>query len=144
MFNRIVVGIDFSQASLQALRRAASLAKLLDLPLAAVHVVEDAKPPFYAAYAPMGDPSWFQAVEPLAHGKLAEWLAPFPEARAVVASGRPAEALMAETDRDSLLVVGQVGHNPLEHLLFGSTANRVVHHAACDVLVVREAAPVSG
>jgi universal stress protein A len=34
-------------------------------------------------------------------------------------------------------VLGQVGHSALEHLLFGSTASKVVRHAPCDVLVVR-------
>jgi universal stress protein A len=138
MFNRVLVGIDFSPASRRALERAAGLAKELRLPLAAMHVVENAKPPFYAAYAPLGDPGWFREVEPKAHEKLAEWLAPYPGARALVASGSPGESLIAEADPMTLLVVGQVGHSALEHLLFGSTANRVVHHAVCDVLVVRE------
>lgn len=138
MFNRILVGIDFSPASRRALMRAAGLAKELHLPLAAIHVVENAKPPFYAAYAPLGDPSWFREVEPKAHEKLAEWLAPYPGARAIVASGSPGESLIAEADPMTLLVVGHVGHSALEHLLFGSTANRVVHHATCDVLIVRE------
>lgn len=140
MFNRVLVGVDFSPASRRALERGAALARELKLPLVAVHVVENAKPPFYAAYAPLGDPGWFREVEPMAHQKLAEWLAPYPSARAIVASGSPGESLMAEADPDTLLVVGQVGHNALEHLLFGSTANRVVHHAVCDVLVVREPA----
>jgi len=138
MFSRILVGIDFSPASRQALEHGAALAKELHVPLVAVHVVETAKPPFYAAYAPLGDPGWFREVEPKAHEKLAEWLAPYPTARAIVASGSPGDSLIAEADPTTLLVVGQVGHSTLEHLLFGSTANRVVHHAACDVLVVRE------
>lgn len=141
MFNRVLVGIDFSPASRRALARGAILAQELNLPLVAMHVVENAKPPFYAAYAPLGDPGWFREVEPMAHKKLTEWLAPYPSARGMVASGSPGESLMAEADPDTLLVVGQVGHNALEHLLFGSTANRVVHHATCDVLVVRESEP---
>jgi universal stress protein A len=139
MFNRVLVGIDFSPASHRALARAAGLAKELHLSLVAIHVIETAKPPFFTAYAPLGDPGWFKDVEPKAHEKLAEWLAPYPAARAMVISGSPGESLIAEADPETLLVVGQVGHSNLEHLLFGSTANRVVHHATCDVLVVREA-----
>ena len=40
-------------------------------------------------------------------------------------------------DPEALLVIGQVGHSALEHLLFGSTATKLVRHAPCDVLVVR-------
>jgi nucleotide-binding universal stress UspA family protein len=137
MFSRILVGIDFSPASRQALVCAAGLAKDLHLPLVAIHVVETARPPFYAAYAPLGDPGWFRDVEPKIHAKLAEWLAPYPTARAMVASGSPGESLIAEADPTTLLVVGEVGHSALEHLLFGSTATRVVHHGTCAVLVVR-------
>ncbi len=137
MFSRILVGIDFSPASRQALVCAAGLAKNLHLPLVALHVVETARPPFYAAYAPLGDPGWFRDVEPRIHEKLEEWLAPYPSARTLVASGSPGESLIAEADPTTLLVVGEVGHSALEHLLFGSTATRVVHHATCPVLVVR-------
>ena len=137
MFSRILVGIDFSPASHQALVCAGELAKDLHLPLVALHVVETARPPFYAAYAPLGDPGWFRDVEPRIHAKLEEWLAPYPAARTLVASGSPGESLIAEADPTTLLVVGEVGHSALEHLLFGSTATRVVHHAPCAVLVVR-------
>ncbi len=139
MFNRVLVGVDFSPASRRALARGAEMARLLQLPLVAVHVVETARPPFYNAYAPLGDPGWFRQVEPLVHQKLEEWLAPFPSARTLVSQGNPGDVLIAEADPQTLLVVGQVGHSVLEHLLFGSTANRVVHHAPCDVMVVREA-----
>lgn len=137
MFSRILVGIDFSPASRQALVCAAELAKDLNLPLVAMHVVETARPPFYAAYAPLGDPSWFRDVEPRIHAELEAWLAPYPASRTLVASGSPGESLMAEADPTTLLVIGEVGHGALEHLLFGSTATRVVHHAPCPVLVVR-------
>lgn len=140
MFNRVLVGVDFSPASREALARGAELARALQLPLVAIHVVETARPPFYNAYAPLGDPGWFRQVEPMVHEKLEEWLAAYPSTRTMVAQGNPGDALVAEADPETLLVVGQVGHTALEHLLFGSTANRVVHHAPCDVLVVREAA----
>jgi nucleotide-binding universal stress UspA family protein len=124
MFSRILVGIDFSPSSREALGCAAGLAKELHLPLVAIHVVETARPPFYAAYAPLGDPGWFRDVEPRIHAKLEEWLAPYPAARTLVASGSPGESLIAEADPTTLLVVGEVGHSALEHLLFGSTATR--------------------
>lgn len=138
MFTRVLVGVDFSPASRRALARGADLAMRLQVPLVAMHVVETARPPFYNAYAPLGDPGWFKQVEPMVHEKLEEWSASYPQARTLVAQGNPGDALIAEVDPGTLLVVGQVGHSMLEHLLFGSTAHRVVRHATCDVLVVRE------
>ncbi len=137
MFTRIVVGIDFSIASREALASGAKLAQALHVPLVGVHVVETSRPPFYAAYAPLGDPGWFKDVEPRIQEKLAEWLAPFPSAQAKVLSGNPGDVLAAEAEPGALLVVGEVGHSVLEHMLFGSTATRVAHHAACAVLIVR-------
>jgi nucleotide-binding universal stress UspA family protein len=44
----------------------------------------------------------------------------------------------AEATRADLIVMGAHTHGALGRLLLGSTANRVVRHASCPVLVVRE------
>jgi universal stress protein A len=61
-----------------------------------------------------------------------------PGARATVALGRPADAIVAAAGRGraNLIVVGTHGRSGLAHLVMGSVAERVVRHAACPVLVV--------
>ena len=61
------------------------------------------------------------------------------EVQTVMASGKPYREILREAaTRDSeLLVLGVHGHNPLDLLLFGSTAQQVVRRASCPVLTVR-------
>jgi len=137
MISKVLVGIDFSPSSRSALARAAEWARQFAAPLTAVHVVERPSLASYSMYASMGDPSWFHEAKPKAGLLLDTWLEPYPDAHQLILTGPPAEELMAAADKDTLLVLGQVGHSALEHLLFGSTAAKVIRHAPCDVLVVR-------
>lgn len=139
MFDHVVVGVDFSEASRIALKRGAELAEQLLLPFTAVHVVDM---PMYLAmppYAVTADPGWLQDLSPKMEELLREWTAPYPGVKAVVRTGNPAGILMEEAASKGLLVVGQVGHSKIDHLLFGSTAAKVARHASCDVLLVRAA-----
>jgi len=137
MINRIIVGIDFSEASRGALNQAAAWARKLDKPLVAVHVLQPPAPMLPEAQIALPDPAWLQAMEDHARDHLKQWTSDLPDTGIEVKWGSPAEELVALADKDSLVVVAQVGHTGIERLLFGSTAARVVKHAPCDVLVVR-------
>ena len=137
MVNRVIVGVDFSDASRGALSKAALWAQKLGIPLLAVHVLQPPAPMLPEAQIALPDPAWLQAMEDHAGEHLQQWVQDLPDASVVVKWGSPAEELVALAQKDSLLVVAQVGHTGIERLLFGSTASRVVKHAPCDVLVVR-------
>ena len=137
MINRVIVGVDFSDASRTALEQGAAWAGKLGKPLLAVHVLQPPAPMLPEAQIALPDPAWLQAMEDHARAQLESWIKPLAGASAIVKWGSPAEELIAEADRQTLLVVAQVGHSTLERLLFGSTAARVVRLAPCDVLVVR-------
>ena len=137
MITRVLVGVDFSEASRQALDRAAGWAGQCGVPLIAMHVLQPPAPMLPEAQIALPDPAWLQTMEDHAREQLEGWLKPFPGATVIVKWGGPAEELIAEADPKTLLVVAQVGHSTLERLLFGSTAARVVRLAPCDVLVVR-------
>jgi universal stress protein A len=141
MFNRVIVGVDFSEASRGALAKAAAWAGNLGTPLVAVHVLQPPAPMLPEAQIALPDPAWLQAMEDHALDHLRQWVQDVPNAMAEVKWGSPAEELVAMADASSLLVVAQVGHSGIERLLFGSTAARVVKHAPCDVLVVRRDPP---
>jgi nucleotide-binding universal stress UspA family protein len=59
---------------------------------------------------------------------------------AVVGHGAPADTIIDEARRRAvdLVAVGTRGRSGLAHLLLGSVAERVLHHAGCPVLVVRQ------
>jgi universal stress protein A len=137
MIDRVIVGVDFSEASRSALNQAAAWARKLEKPLLAVHVLQPPAPMLPEAQIALPDPAWLQAMEDHAREQLKLWTAALPDAAIEVKWGSPAEELVAMADPCSLLVVAQVGHSGIERLLFGSTAARVVKHAPCDVLVVR-------
>jgi nucleotide-binding universal stress UspA family protein len=61
------------------------------------------------------------------------------QGRTVEAHNDPAEALVQQAQADSadLIVVGTRGLNTAQRVLLGSVSTKVVHHAPCDVLVVR-------
>ena len=142
MIKRVLVGVDFSGASHQALERGGAWSTRLGVPLVAMHVLQPPAPMLPEAQIALPDPAWLKSMEDHAREQLKNWIQPFPGAQALVKWGGPAEELVSEADSDTLLVVAQVGHSTLERLLFGSTAARVVRLAPCDVLVVRtEKAP---
>jgi universal stress protein A len=141
MINRVIVGVDFSDASRGALAQGAAWAEKLGRPLLAVHVLQSPAPMLPEAQIALPDPTWLEAMEDHARLHLHQWIEGIRDATAEVRWGSPAEELVALADADSLLVVAQVGHTGLERLLFGSTAARVVKHAPCDVLVVRRDKP---
>ncbi len=137
MINRVLVGVDFSEASKLALQRATGWAARMEVPLVALHVMQPPAPMLPEAQIALPDPAWLNSLEVHAREQLESLLAGITGAAGLVRWGSPAEELVREADPRTLLVVAQVGHSTLERLLFGSTAARVVRHAPCDVLVVR-------
>jgi universal stress protein A len=137
MIKRVLVGIDFSEASKLALERAYAWSQKLGVPLVAMHVLQPPAPMLPEAQIALPDPEWLQSMESHAKGQLDKFVTDLPGTITLVKWGSPAEELVSEATIDCLLVVAQVGHSGIERLLFGSTAARVVKHAPCDVLVVR-------
>ncbi len=63
----------------------------------------------------------------------------FTNFKTAIVTGIPYEEIIrkAEEIGASLIVVGTHGRTGLDHLIFGSTAERVVRSAACPVLTIR-------
>ena len=139
MIQSVLVGVDFSAASRQALHRGASWASRLGVPLVALHVLQPPAPLLPEAQIALPDPEWLQTMEQQARDQLDGWIKAFPKAEGRVTWGTPADELAAACTPETLLVVAHVGHSALARLLFGSTTERVMRHAPCDVLVVRAA-----
>jgi nucleotide-binding universal stress UspA family protein len=61
------------------------------------------------------------------------------EATCIVRTGSPHQEILAEaSEKDvDMIVVATHGHSGVEHMLFGSTADRIVRHAKCPVLTIR-------
>jgi nucleotide-binding universal stress UspA family protein len=138
---RIVVGVDGSPSSLEALRWAAGEARLRGATLVALHAWT--LPPVSTAnqgarllasdFARIRD-----GARKLLELAVAEAV-PDKEidiAR-VVCEGPPAQALVASAEDADLLVVGSRGLGGFKGLLLGSVSREVAQHAPCPVVVVR-------
>ena len=130
---RVVVGVDGSESSLEALRHAARFARLLDAPLRSVtlwtFVVYEAMP---ISWDPERDAR--RIAEQAARTVFGDEL---PERFEIATrSGPAALGLIEESNSAQLLVVGSRGHGGFAGLLLGSVSAQCAEHAKCPVLVV--------
>jgi universal stress protein A len=145
-FERILCAIDFSDCSIAALGYAVSLANGARAHLAAVNVVEWAPIGYQPFPAPPVDlAGYWIAAETAARERLRKLVAasaPKLEVEAIVTSGKPHHEILriAAEQRSDLIVLGIHGSNPVDRMVFGSTAEPVVRRAPCPVLTVRAGA----
>lgn len=137
---RILVPVDFSDPSRQALRSAFALARRFDSRLAVVHVTRRNRPDSHVAAEQVGISFDTRRA---GRAKLTEFVATElkgdVEPTRLVSDGVPFDeiAKAAKAWEADLVVIATHGYTGLKHLLLGSTAERVVRCAPCPVLVVR-------
>ena len=131
---RIVVGLDGSEGSKDALRWAARQATLTGASLDVVMTWEVPVVPYgvWTGYDAGG-----QAQETL-DATVEEILGRSNPGQVVatVTEGRPEWALLQAARKADLLVVGGRGHRPFACLLLGSVSRHCASHASCPVVVV--------
>ena len=136
---RIVVGVDGSPSSHQALRWAAHQARVTG---ATLEVVTGWEYPLTYAWVPL-DPSdsgpGDEAKRNL-QATVAEILGDDPgvDITYTVVEGHAAAVLLAAAKGASHLVVGSRGHGGFTGVLLGSVSLHCVNHAKCPVTVVRD------
>jgi nucleotide-binding universal stress UspA family protein len=142
----VVVGVDGSPASQQALRWARFLTKATNGPLAVVAVWDPAGVYGWAAGSWAAMPAdWNPSLE--ARQSLDSTLdAVFGAHRPVglktaVIEGNVARVLLEVTRGARMLVVGSRGHGGFAGLLLGSVSSACAEHATCPVLVVHGHTP---
>ncbi len=137
----ILVPVDFSRPSEKALDYAASLAGQFGAKLILLNVVEPFPTPDFA-YSPMAlDDNVIvaQAQEHLKKVLARSGLDSAVVEKSLVRHGSPYAEITdaARTLKVDLIVISTHGYTGLAHVFMGSTAERVVRHAPCPVLVVR-------
>jgi nucleotide-binding universal stress UspA family protein len=143
LLDRILVPVDFSDYSREALRVAAAWADLYDARIDTLHVVEETlHPAFY-----VGGVRSVYDVEPdldeKVRAKLTDLASETLGARDDVAphvrtGSAPSEiAEFVETNGVDLVALSTHGRTGLERFLLGSVAEKVVRHVRCPVLTVK-------
>lgn len=138
---KILVGVDGSPASRQALRWAARHAQRTGGELHAIAVWST--PTTYGWMLPVEDLDWQGNAASAALEKTVLETLGDTAAKGVhreVVEGRPARRLLDATVGADLLVVGSHGHSEIADMLLGSVALHVVAHARCPVVVIHDTA----
>jgi len=140
---QILVPIDFSECSLKALRYAIPLAKEHRAAVTLAYVAPAISGAFgeYGAFDPVSVTKDMRerAERDLARLVVDEVRGMVP-ADTLVRAGCAVEEIInvARKLPADLIVISTHGRSGLNHVLLGSVAERVVRHAPCPVLVVRE------
>ena len=139
----IVVGVDGSPGSVEALRWAAAEVGFRN---ARLRVVTTWEYPY--AYTGIPDGEMMMPVGQIEAGARACLDSSVDDAiddprqreavERLVVSGHPSHVLRKQSEHADMVVVGARGHGGFLGLLVGSTADQLVRHAACPVVVVRE------
>jgi nucleotide-binding universal stress UspA family protein len=146
--NKVLVPIDFSDYSKAALRYAVNFTKLFKAEIILIYVVE---PVIYPPDFSMGQiaiPTVTTEFDDRAKEELKklakEEIPSQTNVTTVLKTGKPfVEIIDTATELDvDIIIIATHGHSGVEHILFGSTAEKVVRKAPCPVLTIRE--PVKG
>ncbi len=142
-FSTVLVAIDFSDSSDNAFQHALSIAKKYAAKLLVLHVINEPVDlrGFYVPHI-----SFEKLEEEIEEGanKMMEsfcrqHLSEFSNYESFIVSGMPYEQIInqgVEKGAD-LIVLGTHGRTGLDHVLFGSTAAKVVRKSTLPVLTVR-------
>ncbi|HEV2765242.1 MAG TPA: universal stress protein [Pyrinomonadaceae bacterium] len=141
----ILLPTDFSECARHALPAAASLARLTGARIVCLHVVEPMVPT--VGFTPIAEPLPMTDISEQLEDSATRELPKL--ARCEECAGLDVEDLIARGEAASeivrvarergadLIVISSHGRTGLGRMLFGSTAESVVRHAHCPVLVVK-------
>jgi universal stress protein A len=144
---RVLVPVDFSDGSLQALDLGASIARKLDADVAILSVVEppERDPAFFMSFTNRDCIS--ESLRCRLEDRLRTLVRSVPwSGRAptvLVRSGAAVDEILgaARAEKANLIVMGTHGRRGLVRALLGSVAEEVIRRGPCPVLVVRERVP---
>lgn len=133
---KIIVGVDGSEASIEALRQAHRMAAGLNTNIEAWSCWEF--PIGHEAYEAMGTDGFARKAEEALLETITNAFDGQPPANVVprLVHGSPRHILIKASEHASLLVVGRRGHGGFGGLVMGSVSSACVAHAHCPVLVV--------
>ena len=137
----ILVPIDFSEATPHSLAGALALAQKFSALITLYHVVQLMHPPgLEPIFKYEKEVKAFQDGAEKQLRKLAGSIAPHADVETAMEAGVPWDRIVQYADNHGvgLIIMATHGRSGLKHLMLGSVAERVVQHAPCSVLVVRQ------
>ena len=145
---KVLVPTDFSDYSKSALRYSVNFAKVFDAEIILVYVIEPViYPPDFSMgqiAIPAVNAEWDQKAKEELDNLAKNEIPSGVKVQTIVRTGKPfVEIIDTATGEDAdIIIIATHGHSGVEHILFGSTAEKVVRKAPCPVLTLRE--PIKG
>lgn len=140
MYERIVIPVDGSEPSKEAVRQGLEFAKAAGAKVLALYVMDT------TAFASIPPDSLTTDIHSVLNKEAYEAVnyvvregkktGVYVETKIV--EGAPSEEIIKNSGVNDLIVLGTKGRTGLEKILLGSVAENVVHHASCPVMVVRK------
>lgn len=139
---KILVPIDFSEYSLQALEYAKILAEKFEAEVILLKIVEPITFISDITMSQINIPSIEKEFLQKAKEKITEITSILKDkykVTSVVKLGKPYAEIVefARSENVDLIVIGSHGHAGVEHILFGSTTEKVIRKANCPVLIIK-------
>jgi nucleotide-binding universal stress UspA family protein len=139
---RIVVGIDGSDAAIHAAKWAVAEATSRDIPLRLIHAIAERRPAENAGDESL-DIEFGEKALRVACAELHDMGEPV-KIEAELLQGPPDSALIKESERAALVCVGSVGIGLIARKVLGSSAEGVAKNARCPVAVIRSRHDAAG
>jgi nucleotide-binding universal stress UspA family protein len=142
-FKKILFALDFSEHAEHAFDYALSMAKTYNARLVILHVIQEPVDlsGFYVPHISFEnlEKEIREGAEKMMNKFCTEMLGDFTNFETSIISGVPYQEILkkAEDDGVSMIVMGTQGRRGIDHLLFGSNAEKVVRGSQCPVLTVR-------
>jgi nucleotide-binding universal stress UspA family protein len=139
----ILYATDFSQGARAAMDHVISLAQDYDAKLILLHVIQDISVAEWYIPTTLSVAEVVADIEKNAWQEMEKWAAEFApkvnNIEKIIVRGVPfVEIIKTAREKNiDLIVIGTHGRTGIDHMLFGSTAEKVVRKAPCPVLTVR-------
>lgn len=137
---RILVAVDLSEPSRQALQAALELARAFEAPLRVVHVITPVSSPVgWIDYVTALETESTKLFNEMIEAQLQAQAKPRPAVERWIRHGLEHREILTEAERcgASLIVVGSHGRSAVERLFLGSVSSKVLRQAKVPALVVR-------
>jgi len=152
LFSRILVGLDGSKASWNAVFYAFEFAKRLNIPVVGIHVIDERliEESFLEDLAGVLGFTYYEGIsakvkeflENQADVLLEEFLSMGRSMGLKVSSfqttGVPYREIIAQADREDILFLGKYGKRPVKGFFLGSTSDIVIRRSPCPVFLCSE------
>lgn len=142
-FEKILFALDFSEHAEHAFDYALSMSRNFKAHLIIIHVIQEPVDlsGFYVPHISFEnlEKEIREGAEKMMEKFCAGMMSDYNDYETFIVSGIPYQEILrkAEEEKVSLIVMGTQGRKGIDHLLFGSNAEKVVRNSKCPVLTVR-------